>query len=82
MCGIAGMVGPGADATVVANMAAAQRHRGPDGDGLWSALGVALGHRRLKIIDLSEAGRRSMSTQTAATPLCIMEKFTITKITR
>ncbi len=62
MCGIAGMVGPGADAAVVARMTAAQRHRGPDGDGLWSTMGVALGHRRLKIIDLSEAGRQPMST--------------------
>jgi asparagine synthase (glutamine-hydrolysing) len=62
MCGIAGMVGPGASPTMVASMTAAQRHRGPDGDGFWSAPGVALGHRRLKIIDLSEAGRQPMST--------------------
>jgi len=62
MCGIAGMVGPGADASVVARMTAAQRHRGPDGDGLWSGPGVTLGHRRLKIIDLSETGRQPMST--------------------
>lgn len=62
MCGIAGMVGPGADAAVVALMTEAQRHRGPDGDGLWRAPGVVLGHRRLKIIDLSDAGRQPMST--------------------
>ena len=63
MCGIAGMVGPGADAAVVARMIAAQQHRGPDGEGLWSASGVVLGHRRLKIIDLSDAGRQPMSTR-------------------
>jgi len=62
MCGIGGMVGPGADAAVVAGMMAAQRHRGPDGDGLWLGAGVVLGHRRLKIIDLSDAGRQPMST--------------------
>ena len=62
MCGIGGMVGPGADAAVVARMMLAQRHRGPDGDGLWSGAGVVLGHRRLKIIDLSDAGRQPMST--------------------
>lgn len=62
MCGIAGIVGPGADRTIVGHMAAVQRHRGPDGEGIWSAPGVALGHRRLRIIDLSEAGRQPMST--------------------
>ena len=62
MCGIAGMVGPGADPAVVARMTLAQEHRGPDGEGFYSATGVALGHRRLKIIDLSDAGRQPMTT--------------------
>ena len=34
-------------------MNAAQKHRGPDAEGLWSSGRAALGHRRLSIIDLS-----------------------------
>jgi asparagine synthase (glutamine-hydrolysing) len=42
-------------------MVATQRHRGPDGEGVFSGDGVALGHCRLSIIDLSDAGHQPMS---------------------
>jgi asparagine synthase (glutamine-hydrolysing) len=41
-------------------MAATMASRGPDGEGLWAQRGVALGHRRLKIIDLSAASGQPM----------------------
>ncbi|WP_380787194.1 XrtA/PEP-CTERM system amidotransferase [Sphingomonas sp. R86521] len=57
MCGIAGIFHPGTpkpvDPTRVHAMIAAQAHRGPDGDGIWTAPGVGFGHRRLSIIDLA-----------------------------
>src|SRR5690242_815234 len=62
MCAIAGMVGPAADPRTVAAMVSAQIHRGPDGSGAWSSEGVALGHRRLKIIDLSDAAAQPMKS--------------------
>jgi asparagine synthase (glutamine-hydrolysing) len=58
MCGLAGEVrldGSRADVAAVERMAATMSDRGPDDAGLWSHGRVALGHRRLKIIDLSEA---------------------------
>ena len=43
-------------------MTEAIAHRGPDGDGLWSDNGVALGHRRLSIIDPTDAAAQPMHT--------------------
>jgi asparagine synthase (glutamine-hydrolysing) len=63
MCGIAGIVGSVGDGEIelVRRMTAALAHRGPDDHGLWTDDGVALGHRRLSILDLSPAGHQPMS---------------------
>jgi asparagine synthase (glutamine-hydrolysing) len=57
MCGIAGIFHCGTpkpvDPARVKAMTDALAHRGPDGGGVWTAPGVALGHRRLSIIDLA-----------------------------
>ena len=68
MCGIVGLLdpeprfAPAALAEVVGRMADTLRHRGPDSSGVWTdpAGGVALGHRRLAIIDLSPNGHQPM----------------------
>ncbi|HEX8616501.1 MAG TPA: asparagine synthetase B, partial [Thermoanaerobaculia bacterium] len=41
-------------------MIALERHRGPDGEGYYDGDGVSLGHARLAIIDLSDAGHQPM----------------------
>jgi len=72
MCGIAGIITPlplnGDDQVYsllnhrIHKMANALQHRGPDGEGFWinTAGTVAFGHRRLSIIDLSDAGIQPM----------------------
>jgi asparagine synthase (glutamine-hydrolysing) len=64
MCGIAGAVGRAVDSSAVQPMLNALSRRGPDSEGLteWTeGRGNAiLGHRRLAIFDLSEAGHQPM----------------------
>src|SRR5205807_2185191 len=70
MCGIAGFAnrsreGGDADMQVaVLAMANALRHRGPDDSGTWldPVAGVALGHRRLSVVDLSPLGHQPMQS--------------------
>lgn len=64
MCGISGLIGKreGAE-SVVKRVTEAQVHRGPDAEGIWAGEDIALGHRRLSIIDLSQAGRQPMSNE-------------------
>jgi asparagine synthase (glutamine-hydrolysing) len=67
MCGIAGWVSYDADLTrrrdVVDAMTATMACRGPDDAGTWVRTHVALGHRRLAIIDLP-GGRQPMAVST------------------
>jgi asparagine synthase (glutamine-hydrolysing) len=60
MCGIAGIIGPKANPDTVGRMSQRLQHRGPDGEGIWSARGAVLAHRRLSIQDLSEAAHQPM----------------------
>jgi len=67
MCGIVGILlaSHAADPrrlAAVESMATTLHHRGPDGGGIWidRGAGIALGHRRLAIVDLSDAGRQPM----------------------
>jgi asparagine synthase (glutamine-hydrolysing) len=66
MCGISGLINCGSS-EALQRMTDLIAHRGPDGQGVqWfrdSASG--LGHRRLSIIDLSQAGRQPMANETA-----------------
>jgi asparagine synthase (glutamine-hydrolysing) len=70
MCGFAGFLGfesgmdwPRASA-IVESMAASIAHRGPDATGFWhdADAQIVLGHRRLSILDLSEAGSQPMTS--------------------
>lgn len=70
MCGFAGVLRPRANVSAdelagnIGSMMDAIVHRGPDGSGRWvdAEAGVALGHRRLAILDLSEAGHQPMAS--------------------
>src|SRR5580700_10180475 len=66
MCGLVGAVQFGATvAPIRLDIYSAMRqllNRGPDGSGVFSEKGVVLGHRRLAIIDLSEAARQPMTS--------------------
>jgi asparagine synthase (glutamine-hydrolysing) len=69
MCGIVGIYGfaatPRDDRSVLVQMRDAMLHRGPDDADLWIApdRSAALAHRRLSIVDLSEAGRQPMTNE-------------------
>jgi asparagine synthase (glutamine-hydrolysing) len=69
MCGLAGFLRPAGFGTpdseqILNRMSEALRHRGPDDAGTWldGDAGVALGHRRLSILDLSPSGRQPMTS--------------------
>ncbi|MFN2400640.1 MAG: asparagine synthase (glutamine-hydrolyzing) [Gemmatimonadaceae bacterium] len=66
MCGICGIAlssrsNRSIDERLVARMRDVMTHRGPDGSGIFSENGIALGHRRLSIIDIA-GGRQPMAS--------------------
>ena len=69
MCGIAGILNNTQDANAsgstetVRRMTRTLAHRGPDGEGYYTLPGIALGHRRLAILDLTLAGRQPMTSR-------------------
>jgi asparagine synthase (glutamine-hydrolysing) len=68
MCGITGFIHTGTNPDELALRLAAMllpiQHRGPDDSGTWldAQHGIALGHRRLSIVDLSPAGHQPMTS--------------------
>ena len=65
MCGIAGLAmtdGSAVDPRILDALTDGVTHRGPDGRGTWIEGNVGLGHRRLKILDLSEAAAQPMAS--------------------
>ncbi len=66
MCGLTGffdLEGAPASAAVVRRMADAIAHRGPDGEGWYTDGSLALGHRRLAVIDPTPRGQQPMQTR-------------------
>jgi len=65
MCGIVGVYSRNgaADPQVVRQMSLALRHRGPDAEGVFASEAVALGFRRLSILDLTPAGDQPMRSR-------------------
>lgn len=67
MCGINGIIGLSAEESkpLIQKMNDRLAHRGPNDEGLFAEDGIALGHRRLSIIDLSSAGHQPMEYDTS-----------------
>jgi asparagine synthase (glutamine-hydrolysing) len=65
MCGVSGIFNldrQPVSKAVLERMTAVLAHRGPDGEGLFIEEGIGIGHRRLAVIDLSEAAHQPMMT--------------------
>ena len=63
MCGLAGIInldGTPVELSLLKKMTDSIVHRGPDGEGQWVEKNVGLGHRRLAILDLTDAGHQPM----------------------
>ncbi len=64
MCGISGFISKNFDKADLVRMTKSLSHRGPDASGQFfdSEKGIALGHRRLSILDLSDTANQPMSS--------------------
>ena len=65
MCGFTGILnlkGDSISQNILKKMTDELHHRGPDGEGYWIDRQMGMGHRRLTVIDLSEAGQQPMYT--------------------
>jgi asparagine synthase (glutamine-hydrolysing) len=75
MCGIAGWVdfelNMGTEVNVIRRMTGSLARRGPDAEGFWHDSHIALGHRRLSIIDLA-GGRQPMEAGTIGDPHAVV----------
>ncbi len=67
MCGISGIIKKNSSdikdlESEIRKMSLSLKHRGPDNSGIWidNTNGIALGHQRLSILDLSTAGNQPM----------------------
>lgn len=73
MCGIAGIFSPDRiDPALLARMAGAIAHRGPDDQGIWldDEAAIGLAHRRLSILDLSPQGNQPMHSADGHFVIC------------
>ncbi|MDD5547619.1 MAG: asparagine synthase (glutamine-hydrolyzing) [Candidatus Pacebacteria bacterium] len=64
MCGIAGIMdfkSQKVDGEIIRKMTESMAHRGPNGEGVFLSGNIGLGHRRLSILDLSNAGSQPMT---------------------
>ncbi|MEU3624234.1 asparagine synthase (glutamine-hydrolyzing) [Amycolatopsis coloradensis] len=79
MCGLTGVVrldgGPAADRAVLRRMTSALAHRGPDSEGEFVADGVAIGFRRLGIVDLANGHQPYRSPDGAVVSVCNGEVY-------
>ena len=70
MCGICGIYGRPSESQVT-EMCKTLEHRGKDSTGIYCDDNVSLGHCRLSIIDLSEAGKQPMSNEDGTVQLVV-----------
>lgn len=63
ICGIFNLNGEPVSPVILRQMTDVIAHRGPDGEGFYIENDVGIGHRRLKIIDLSENAKQPMSNE-------------------